>query len=385
MYVTLNREQLLAEVWSEPLQSVAPRYGLSDVGLKKLCERLQVPTPGRGYWAKLKAGQRVPGPPALKPYKGSLRHLHRYMPERPAEPDLTWEPRLQAILMHERDPEQHIQVAGRLSHPHFLVRQWRAALKAPFRDRQGFPKPSARALDVRVSESMQARAGRLMDALIKALERRGYQVQVYDQRTQVELLGVHLDLQLFEGSVRRPYEPTPRQRAQLARGEPVNLPQWQFVPTGKLTLQAAHGLAGRIADRARAPLEEQLNALIVMMGRWAVKALVEHEARERALAEQRRQREEALALRALQEAERNKLHQLEHDASAWRRAGHLRLYLDAVEAQSLRDGGVTTEQQRFLQWGRAKADWLDPLVKATDALLDQQIMVPPDEARGSID
>lgn len=144
MHVTLNREQLLAEVWAEPLQSVAPRYSLSDVGLKKLCARLQVPTPGRGYWAKLKAGKRVPSPPTLKPYDGPPRNLHRYVPERPAEPDLTWEPRLQAILMHERDPANHILVAGRLSRPHFLVRQWRAALKEPFRDRRGFPLPSAR-------------------------------------------------------------------------------------------------------------------------------------------------------------------------------------------------------------------------------------------------
>lgn len=379
MYVTLNREQLLAEVWAEPMQSVAPRYGLSDVGLKKLCARLQVPTPGRGYWAKLNAGKRVPSPPVLKPYEGSPRHLHRYMPERPAEPDLTWEPRLQAILMHESDPEQHIQVSGRLSRPHFLVRQWRAALKAPFRDRQGFPKPSARSLDVRVSESMQARAGRLMDALIKALERRGYRVQVHDQRTQIELLGVHLDLQLFEGSVRRPYEPTRRQRTQLARGEPVYLPQWQFVPTGKLTLQAAHGFAGRIADTARAPIEERLNALIVMMGRWVVKALVEREAQERLAAERRAEREAALALQAQQEHELGKLREVERDARAWRRAIQLREYLDAFEAQAGLHGGLTAEQQTYVTWARAKADWLDPLVRAADALLDQRIEVPSED------
>lgn len=31
-----DRATLLDEVWSEPVQAVAPRYGLSDVGLKKL-------------------------------------------------------------------------------------------------------------------------------------------------------------------------------------------------------------------------------------------------------------------------------------------------------------------------------------------------------------
>lgn len=31
-----DRATLLEEVWSEPVQAVAPRYGLSAVGLKKL-------------------------------------------------------------------------------------------------------------------------------------------------------------------------------------------------------------------------------------------------------------------------------------------------------------------------------------------------------------
>ena len=35
-----DRAQLLDEVWAEPVTLVAPRYGLSDVGLIKLCRRL---------------------------------------------------------------------------------------------------------------------------------------------------------------------------------------------------------------------------------------------------------------------------------------------------------------------------------------------------------
>ncbi len=61
-----DRAQLLDEVWAEPVSVVAPRYGLSDVGLKKLCARLQVPTPTRGHWAKVKAGRGIPPKPKLK-------------------------------------------------------------------------------------------------------------------------------------------------------------------------------------------------------------------------------------------------------------------------------------------------------------------------------
>lgn len=62
----VDRETLYNEVWTEPVSVVAPRYGLSDVGLAKICRSLAIPLPSRGYWAKVKAGKvmhRVPLPP----------------------------------------------------------------------------------------------------------------------------------------------------------------------------------------------------------------------------------------------------------------------------------------------------------------------------------
>ena len=48
---TLNREDLYALVWSEPMVKVARRFGISDVGLAKACRRHKIPLPGRAYWA----------------------------------------------------------------------------------------------------------------------------------------------------------------------------------------------------------------------------------------------------------------------------------------------------------------------------------------------
>jgi hypothetical protein len=59
-----SRETLYDEVWSEPIQKVARRYGVSDVALAKTCRKLKIPLPGRGYWAKKTAGKPVePRPP----------------------------------------------------------------------------------------------------------------------------------------------------------------------------------------------------------------------------------------------------------------------------------------------------------------------------------
>jgi hypothetical protein len=65
-----DRQRLYEEVWSEPTQKVAKRYGVSDVAIAKACALLGVPKPPRGYWAKKAAGQKVPNRPLLPKPEG---------------------------------------------------------------------------------------------------------------------------------------------------------------------------------------------------------------------------------------------------------------------------------------------------------------------------
>jgi hypothetical protein len=60
-----DREKIYNEIWSEAMQTVAKKYNLSDVGLAKVCRKLKIPRPGRGYWAKKAAGKPVPKRPRL--------------------------------------------------------------------------------------------------------------------------------------------------------------------------------------------------------------------------------------------------------------------------------------------------------------------------------
>ena len=58
----LSREELYQQVWTTPMRHLARAYGLSDVGLAKLCKRHAIPTPLVGYWAKLAHGKPVTQP-----------------------------------------------------------------------------------------------------------------------------------------------------------------------------------------------------------------------------------------------------------------------------------------------------------------------------------
>jgi hypothetical protein len=68
---TVSREDLYRQVWETPVLRLGERYGISGNGLKKMCDRLQVPYPPLGYWAKLRAGKSVTATPLPDP---SVRH-----------------------------------------------------------------------------------------------------------------------------------------------------------------------------------------------------------------------------------------------------------------------------------------------------------------------
>ncbi len=49
-YTDFQREELYEQVWTEAVSKVAKRYGISDVGLRKICVSLEVP-----MWSKPQA------------------------------------------------------------------------------------------------------------------------------------------------------------------------------------------------------------------------------------------------------------------------------------------------------------------------------------------
>ncbi len=47
--MTVNREKLYEQVWAEPMTTVARQYQVSSNYLARICHRVGVPVPPRGY------------------------------------------------------------------------------------------------------------------------------------------------------------------------------------------------------------------------------------------------------------------------------------------------------------------------------------------------
>ena len=67
--IRLDRAALFERVWTEPIEKLAKVWALSGRGLAKACQRLKIPVPPRGFWARIQQGQRIRRPrlPELKP------------------------------------------------------------------------------------------------------------------------------------------------------------------------------------------------------------------------------------------------------------------------------------------------------------------------------
>ena len=366
----LKRDELYEQVWSQPMIELAKQYGLSDVGLAKICRKLKIPLPGRGYWAKHKAGRIPPRPslPALK--KNDLTEVIVTKPELPpAEPQTLTE--AERLIALESLPENLIVVEPILSSPHPLVARTRKWLRLAKPGDYGLLQSREQGcLAVHVGPRSLSRALRLMDTLIKGLEARGYPVatETGDQRiTTATVLGIPLEIELREQVTQVPHKLTPAEKAEQKRTAWLYLPKYDYHLSGQLTLGIktwCDGARCNWSDGKKQRLEHCLNAFIAGLVQAAVRRQAQNLAWERQQQqreEERRQREEQERIRREEAA---RLQTLEQEVDDWQRAKQIRAYVEAARQATVeRKGTIETggDLDLWLVWAMRQADRIDPL------------------------
>lgn len=178
----LTREELYQKVWTTPATKLAEEFGISDVALGKICRRMDVPKPPLGYRRKIETGHEQHIPPLPEPNENTLTSVY-ITPHFQTDQLAAQDPRVRERLAAEWLPENRIVVAETLTDPHPLValmQHWREKVR-----QEGETEPSDERdslLDIEVSDRSIDRALRIMDAVLKALEARGYEVKVSRDR-----------------------------------------------------------------------------------------------------------------------------------------------------------------------------------------------------------
>lgn len=365
--VALTREELYEMVWSDPIRTLAKRLWISDVALAKRCRKLRIPLPGVGYWAKKAAGHRVRRVP-LTDLPASAQ-LHAAMLEfRPATAEpITTSAELEEQRAFEADPANHVLAKETLRAAHPLVRKTAEALRRDGKSATTWARAAAGCLDVRVTGAQVERSLRLMDALVRAFEHRGWSVvatETYPWQSYVVVLGQRVAFGLREPVRKVENEPAKAVRSSYdGSWYTPHQSKYRDEPSGRLSLviRSRHGTGNAVEeswnDRPGKPVEERLNDFVLGVFANAERARDWDLRRE----ENARLRQQQEALR-VEEARRRQVdadrrRALEEEVGRWVLAEQLRAYLKSL--RSSRGSGVETEAE-WLTWASAHADRLDP-------------------------
>lgn len=374
-----TRQELYDLVWSQPMTKVALEFGMSNVGAKKICRKHGIPVPGRGYWRKLERGKK--GVKIPLPRQSDERTItiavRGAAKEHPME-----EPEVVAFQKaFEAKDENRIHVAERLDRPHPLTALTKKRLLDRKPDDYGMLKcGQPEVFSFRIGPQSVDRAMRILDAFLKALEKRGFKLVFgtnEHKRTHVLVNGEPLMFSIDEPTERHTHRITREEKARRAKGQLWYIPNYDYVPTGNLTLKIAtpysSGIRGAFGDNARKKVEDLLNDAILSMVQsadWEKRERQRLEEKQRRLDQENARRTE---IRRQQHDETARLKKLHEDAQAWHSAEALRQYIAATDKHACEIGrAASPEHLAWLRWATAQADRLDPLRESPQSVLDDK-------------
>jgi hypothetical protein len=375
----LSRKQLYELVWSEPLKLLAPRFGISDVALKKACARAEVPTPGLGHWAKKAAGkgmsqvalpERPPGMDDEVLIGAGHGYWHSGWSEEELLGALPPPPEFEEPI--ERVRERIAKTVGKVTVPR-EVRIWHPTVEKLLKeDEQRRERQRASSFPSswdapRFDTPFERRRLRVLNTLVLAAGMMNGKPSISDHEGR----NIHFSFHQRHIAIQLDRLKHARRRGNAANSvdadetklslsilqslgsESVRI-AWQDDDHGKLETRVTE-----IAVQIILTAELQYREGTVRSYEWRVqrKAELEEEEREKKRQAERAERERQKRL------EQARIDRLLKSAAAFQQAGAIRKYVEAIRAAQTDDAACSTDElERWSQWALAEAERIDPVV-----------------------
>lgn len=374
----LSRKELYELVWSEPMKILAPRFGISDVALRKTCERAKVPTPGAGHWAKKAAGkstsqealpERPPGMDDEVVIGAGQSYWHSGWSEEELLGSLPPPPEFEEPI--ERVRERIAKTVGKLTVPR-EVRIWHPALDRLLkedeqrRERQRASSYLSSWDAPRFDTPFERRRLRVLNTLVLAAGTMDGKSSISDHegrslhlRFHQRHVALHLDRAKRTRSRGHGTNSTDADEAKLSLsilqsiGSEEVRNVWQDDEQGKVETRITE-----IAVEVILTAELQYREGTVRSYEWRVqrKAELEEEERERKRQAERAERERQKRL------EQARIDRLLKSAAAFQQAGAIRKYVEAIRATQTANAVCSSDElEQWSQWALAEAERIDPV------------------------
>jgi hypothetical protein len=368
--IKVSRSELYELVWGTPMSQLAAQFGVSDVALAKTCKRLGVPRPGRGYWARLTAGQKVKRTPLGKAAAGETEwtFLQRSTEPRPPKPEVP-----------------KVPVPAELRGSSEAVRRLGVALGSATKDQHerlvlgGMDSPV-----LAVTVATHRRALLLLAGLAAALEKRGHTFSFENGGGPGSLLvtvaGERLPVSLVERLEQKDHVLTADEEKRAATGYRREIPKYDEFPGGRLQI-SLYGEGGRSSwsDTKTRTVDRQLGSVVV-----GAELEVRRRTERRRAAELRRKEEErrlvaeeeARLRRRVQQArtkyQEELVVELRRVATAWSDAEKMRAFL-AVVRKTVPSSKRAERTTAWLAWADSCVKAMDPLTRIADFVRDVEL------------
>lgn len=175
----VSRDELYALIWKTPLNKLGSEFGITGNGLAKICDRLAVPYPPRGYWAKKNAGKstlafKLPARPDGIP---------EWVTIHPTVPNRRPLPRVETVVEAAPSGAAEVVVPKTLEGLHPKVKAWLIQHKREQQERKEENKLHRRELRTWARPLLDDLSGRdlyrfrVTSAIFKALEEAGGRIE----------------------------------------------------------------------------------------------------------------------------------------------------------------------------------------------------------------
>ena len=385
-----KREKLYEEVWAAPVIKVAESYGVSNVAIKKICKSMNIPTPGNGYWAKIKAGKEVEKKkPLPAEYKNSpIRY--GYDPNNKAKLS-SYSP---LSFLESQEQEKIYKIASTLKinsdnefceeimnhsifiqsnnlHDSDVTIQCSKFLDdyAKFNDKFYYSLPESSGS---FSRSGLIRALSILDSLVKGIKKLGFTI---NSDLSFCIRNETINYNFYEKYTLIDHLITPQEEKDLSNfKKSINsgiyisypgIPRNDYCYTGNLLFYAKKN--SFIKDTQNEKLEDKLDRILIQLFQQSEvikKERLEKEEKERREKEAWRQRN--LPAITFNE-EVDQLTTLLQEAQDYEQAEKIRNYVAKVKQKDMNH-----EKSDWIEWANAKADWYDPTIDKSDSLFGER-------------
>jgi hypothetical protein len=354
--IELSRKQLYDLVWSTPISKLTQQYAISNEGFKKICKKFEIPMPQNGFWLKLKYNKKVKIE-KLNPIFGGIDKIVMTIRKDGNTINVDQTPLTIRTKEIENDPNAPLTVPETITKPDILTIQtkdyWKGKIKF-----NSYREDNRIVYPIRVGNDCKKRALLFMDTFTKLLRYRGHTWSKEYGSEGVLIDTVFIEIDLREASRRVPAK-APYSGTEL---EPIGVFIFKM---------------GKYSDErewrdGKTKVEEMLARIMAKLEIYAAEEKIQKE-RNRIWHlnyEAELKRKEEIKQRRNEEVEKfNKLVKL---SEQYNNSLLIRNYIQAKKEKSIKENTLDQKTQVWINWAIDKADWLDPLIKKPDDILDDK-------------